>query len=127
MCTFSGTGKGLVCLEAGTSFQPSYFIGLTKVVFAGQYTPRAKDGNLVHWTAVKISSKRRNRLVPRKKLLFIIPQHGKILAGFLLLSPSHLIISCLFSSSSYTAKPEDQSRKELTRTAFSCLAWGSSL
>ena len=37
MHTFSGTGKGLVCWEAGTSLQPSYFIGLAKVVFAGQY------------------------------------------------------------------------------------------
>jgi len=71
---------------------------------------------------------RRNQLVPLGKLLSSYHNMVQKLVVFLLLSPSHLINLVhgqYLRFHSLTRRV--QHRKEMTRTDFFCLAWGSSL
>jgi len=101
----------LVCWEAGTSFQPSDIIGKLDLSVLVNTLARGQHENLVHCLCCKGLVKEEEKPVGSSgKLLFThtVARYRNIVV-FLLVSPSHLNISCMVSSSSSTAKPEDSS------------------
>ena len=97
----------MVCWEAGTSFQHSILIGKLDLSLLVNTLAQASNENLFQCPATQISSnKRRNQLVLLGKLLstHTIAWYRNIVV-FFLLSPSHLIISCM------SAAPHPQLRQ----------------